>query len=534
MSRAIWGLGFAYFVAVAFAATYVAIRSYGSWPDEMWGYPQSVTLFQGGRLSESIVTFPFFGNNLPYLTGPYQGAFKSYLFWLFLILTDGNGEQHRYLNFVLFLAVGLSMAWAVRPIAGGWLSIIPLLIAISDPNNVSFMPSDMGPFLLQNLFSVLSFGFLLRAALTGNASNLICALFFASAIVGDKLTGIPIAAGLGVAALFILLRHWSAMFSLRFVVSSTLALIAPVTPFLVFFARGGLSETLGVIGTPDTLAERIGRAADELASILSGSYSFVLLMVHRVAVQFGIPHYFFAVALLALVLGSMMILDRRARPIAACIALALGSVIFAIAFASFVLVPNLGRPWNYLVFNPILYLTMATIVIGALKAVSGRRVMVATIVLLLGVNFAAAQRNVVGEIFFQSKTPGRDLSSPATRPLVEILQRLGVKRVVCLDYGPCPAIYVLTAGRIAMVDWPFVDNFDNAPLSQMVGNVNTALLLRDITGITDAAWEARLQRGTHWFRERMPFGNAATLPLGAFDDTQFTLVFLAPTIPPKR
>lgn len=185
---------------MAAAATAIAIASYAPWPDEMWGYTQGVALYRG-ETPDTMTTLRLFGHAFPMLTGEYQGAFKSYLHAAFLLATGGAASWQRWLNFGLFAAVALAMAWAIRPVARGWLAAVPALAAVCDPNYVAFVPSDMGPFLLQNLFTALAIGFMLRGAFGGETRHMIAALAFCGAIAGDKLTGIPVAAGIGAACL---------------------------------------------------------------------------------------------------------------------------------------------------------------------------------------------------------------------------------------------------------------------------------------------------------------------------------------------
>ena len=65
---------------------------------------------------------------------------------------------------------------------------------------------------------------------------------------------------------------------------------------------------------------------------------------------------------------------------------------------------------------------------------------------LLALNVAIAQANVLRMLVFQSTHRGSDIASMAIYPLIDALKARGVRTVVCMDYGPCQSIYILTAG----------------------------------------------------------------------------------------
>lgn len=510
-----------YFVAVGAASVHIAISSYAPWPDEMWGYHLSVGVYRGEPI-RNVLTFPLFGLELPYVSGNYQGAYRTYLHLAFLALTGGAAEYQRYINLVLWLATGLAMAWAIKPVARGWLCAIPLLIAVSDPNYIVFMQTDMGPFLFQNLFTALSFGFLLRAVFGGGPREIALSLFFASAIVGDKLTGMPIAGGIGVACAIVAIRRYATMLAPRWIAVFAVALIVPVIPNIVFVARAGLSAVTSA-ALPDTMAERIARTATELGHMLIGNYSYMLAAIYRADHDVGVAHYYFAVAALAVVMACAVALYRTERQAPQVRALALLIVIFAVGCVLFIQVPGLGRPWNYLVFNPLIYFGMSAIIAWAVVTATMRRVTLALLIVALPINFALAQCNVFRELAYQASHDGKELASMAVTPLIEKLRQIGARNVVCIDYGPCPSINLLTAGALPIDDYAFAPELDKAVIETSLRKPGSVLVLREISGITDPAWDARIQRGTKWFRGLKDFPSVDVRLLEKIGDTQYTL-----------
>jgi hypothetical protein len=535
-SPAVFSLALLYFVAMGAAAVHISILSYAPWPDEMWGYHMTVGVLHN-ETPRSVLTFPLFGHYLPYVSGNYQGALKLHLHLIFLALGgDAAPEYHRYINLVLLIAVGLAMAWAIRPIAPSWLAAVPLLLAVSDPEYVVFLQTDMGPFLMQNLLTALSFGFLLRVCLGAGPRQLAAALFFASAIVGDKLTGIPVAIGLGLACAGVAIARRDTLLSPRWIAVYLIVPIIPVLPNIIYIWRAGLSAVTAALKHPDTLADRLHRIAVEIESTSSGAYSYMLDAIYRVPTAIGIPHYYFAIASLTVVMVSACAFAASARRTPPASAAMLLVLIVAGAVPVFLSVEGLGRPWHFLIFNPLVYMTMAAIVAwGVCYGLSAGNTVVrhavAVCLAALVVNFGLAQYNVISLLSFQARHQGKELASLAVYPLLEKLRALGVKTAVCIDYSPCASVYILTSGAIKIADLAYSADFDKEPLDALLRKPDTVLVLREISGIENRAWDERIQKGTTWFRsdpaKRRSLPPLETLPLERVGDTQYTLLRIA-------
>jgi hypothetical protein len=530
-AKAVFAVSLIYFIAIGAASVGISIASYAPWPDEMWAYHMSVGVLYD-EAPQSVLTFPLFGHYLPYVSGNYQGAYKLYLHLLFLAIGgEAVAEYYRYINLALLVAVGLSMVWALRPIAGRWLAAIPLLLAISDPQYVTFIQTDMGPFLIQNVFTALSFGFLLRVYLGAGPRQLVAALFFASAVVSDKLTGIPVAVGLGVACLVIALRRRDTLLAPRWLAAYSIALILPILTNVIYILRAGISAVTSAMTGREAFAERVWAAIEHFAYTLSGAYSYMLATIYRAPTTIGVPHDYFAVGPLALVMAAVCTLSASARrsPQARATLLLFG--VFVVTLTAFLSVQGLTQAWHYLIFNPLVYMTMAAIVgwAACYGSLAGSRLVRRTVAIglaALALNFAIAQYNVVSLLLFQASHRGTELASTAIYPLIDKLKALGVRTVVCLDYSPCASVLVLTAGAIKVVDFAYSADFEKEPLETTLQRPNTVLLLRQIYGIEDPAWADRIQKGTRWFlgagHKSLP--PVQMLPLDRVDDTQYTIV----------
>jgi hypothetical protein len=530
-SRASIPLALLYLVTIGAVSICIAIRSYAPYSDEMWGYDLAIRVFRG-EAPQNALTFPLFGHHFPYVTGGYQGAFKSYLYLLFLAIGgEGAAEYHRWMNLALSVAVGLAMVWAIRPVAPPWVAALPLLLAVSDPNYVMFSQSDHGPFLFQNLFTALSFGFLLRVALGAGPRHLAAALFFASAVVGDKLTGIPVAVGLGIACLCVSIARRGVLLKPAWMTVYLIVLIVPVLPNIIYLWRAGLYGVTSAMGDIDPLAERIRRVRIELGYALSGSYSYMLSPSFRASMEVGISHYHFAVAALGVMMAACCTFIPEARRTGAATAALLLVISILTALAAFLGVQGLGRPWHCLIFNPLISLTMTAILAWAAcyalrsRAVLVRRAAIAAIA-LLPLNFALAQYNVFSLLSFEASHRGKELASMAIYPLVDKLKELGVKTAVCMDYSLCTSVFVFTAGAIEMVELVYSPDLDKQPLEALMRRPGTVLLLRDISGMQQRSWEEFVHRGTKSFLDsHSPLKRLLRLtPLPRVDDTQYTIV----------
>jgi hypothetical protein len=429
------------------------------------------------------------------VSGNYQGALKLYLYLAYLGLTGEAVVYQRLINAVMFLGVCASLCWALIPVVTRrWLLALLPLLAVSDPNYVIFMETDYGPFLLQNTFTALSFGFLLRAALNESPRALMLALLFASMVVADKLTGIPVAVALGITCLLVALRKWRVMLlQPRWLAGYTIVLVVPLIPTLIYILRAG--GGLSAVTVSMTSVETLGFRND----------AYMLQWIYRAPTSMGVAHYWIVFAVLA-VAAALLAVRKGGR---SAYALALLLIVFAVTALVFVLIPGLVSPWHYLIFNPLIYLGFALVVFVVVENVKARAVLAAVVVLVCA-NIAVAHSNVIRVLAFQNANEGKEFSSMAIYPLIEQLAQRGIKDVACLDYGPCSAIYILTVGRIMVHDYWFTEDLSQAKIDVPLSKPRAALILRDIEGMKDKYWEYRLRRGTWWFRSE---GQAYLPPL---------------------
>jgi hypothetical protein len=243
--------------------------------------------------------------------------------------------------------------------------------------------------------------------------------------------------------------------------------------------------------------------------------------------------YSFAVAALVLIMIVACARDVRLRRSATAYAAALLILVVAVTAVVFVLVPGLGRPWNFLIFNPVIYLAIGAVVAWAaddaltLGSDALRRVALGALA-LLALNVAIAQANVLRMLAFQSTHRGSDIASMAIYPLIDALKARGVRTVVCMDYGPCQSIYILTAGGIAIDGREFSRDFDAEPFADLLNRPGAVMLFRRVFDVKDANWAKRISAGTTWFeergRDRLPPLDIVVLP--RVDDTQYAIAAL--------
>lgn len=511
----------------------VELRDIGFSHDELWDYPAAVAALKGDSIQaqQEIVIF---GYRLPLVSGPYQGAIKSWLLMPMLALAGVSPLVLRGINCVLALLYILSLYWALRALwprqKARWLILLPFF----DPTFLLFSPMDYGPFLIQTIFIALSLGFILRALNDERNAipNMIKALFCASVVLAAKLTSLPFQISLCFVVLAFPRRVLRRLFSLQVLGLITLAVVVPLLPNMVYFFRQGFADALVMTQVdPTNILPYPWRVWQNIKA-----FFFDFLVGQRFLFSFipraSIPQFWPIgpiIGILLFLLSPLLFFLCRGQKqqLRGQMFLVLFFLLFFLIFSLF---SGLTRPWHYFVLHPVFILMSSSM---ALLLVSSQRLVIAkffciALVLLLplasGVNILFKSLSVI------SRDQGTVLTTPELSVLQEKLGELNARKVICVSYSMCYPLYVLSGGELKVIDGAFwtLTPPDKIYVEQELAEPQTVLIYR-----TEAAQTGKetyidwLNRGAKWIalQEDLHKEPYTVMQLQRRDQGSFTIVY---------
>ncbi|MCB9887539.1 MAG: hypothetical protein H6838_18760 [Planctomycetes bacterium] len=504
-------LGVVFGIGMLARSTFVQTEHVAVYHDELWNLPAAVGLLEQDRLvPEQEVRV--FGLRLPLVTGPYQGAIKSYLAAPVLALFGGAPWVLRGGNLGLAIVYLLSLFWALRAATGPRVAAAVFLLPLLDPNFLLFVPTDQGPFLLQNTLLAVAIGAVLRAYASRQRGHLLLAMVAASAALADKLTGAPCVAALMVTAAWWLwpaLRH--ELGSRRGAALAALTAL-PLLPTAIYFARNGLGPLRQMTGIESAATapylQRWWENARELVRQVGDPYMARALTETRF--DGGGLSWFVVVGLLvwgaALVLAAWPGRREPARERGLFLPLLL-----LVTFCAFTAVPGLQRPWHFLMLQPVLVLAVFASADRLLRRFAALRLLrpIAALVLVA----VAGQGAWIGLRATQHLAGNRgvNLGSTSLYDVLEFLHGRGCSRVVGLSYSIANPLYVLSMGRIEPIDAAFGDFSAAATpaLLQQLQVSGTCLVHRRCCATAQTKGEhlAWLNAGSDWAQAQLALGD---------------------------
>lgn len=437
---ALLGLGLLPTVAVYLNQT----RNFSVYHDELWNYPQAVAFLNRASWRPSY-DFQFLGEALPLLSGPYQGALKTYLLVPWLAVFGTSPWSLRGVNLLLCGVLLLTLRWALIPLVGTRWSRMALAATWFVPAMFAYGPTDQGPFLLASILAAGATGSLLRWGETAQQRWLALGVLSASLMVYDKLTALPVALAIVVPGLFLrpFRETWSRLVSWPVV----LAALVPLVPWVLFFARHGFDETLAYASGPgEPLRSRLTHWPLWLSQSLASTH-MVALPPGTPPLSLWLPYAALAGGGLVLVSGWLRLTSRTPQWRQATLsALSLG-----LAWVGFALVPGLYRPWHFFPLVPLLITALAAAVPVSVNALASRALRILPLAVLATVlthDLLQAQRAL-----WRLKEPeGSAITSPALYQLRDALYEQRASRLVCLNYSLCNPLYVLLGGKVELWD----------------------------------------------------------------------------------
>ena len=516
LSLSIIALSYAYVVQTQHIAVY---------HDELWNYPAAVALMRG----ESWLAhqeFSFFGYPVPLVSGPYQGALKS---WFLAPILGSCGTSPfvlRGVNCVLGFAYLLSLFWALKGIVYRPLALSVFALPIVDPNFLFFVPTDTGPFLLQIIFMSLAIGAFNRAYLYKDGSFLLLATAMASLTLADKLTSLPF-----VLVFFPLVAVWLWPYRGQLLTLPRLCLLflvslLPLLPHSLYFFQHGFHD-LFMMTTVD--AGSIPPFSLRLQNIISGFFEYFFegsALIHSFLAPPSVPTVRSGLAMLGAILllccpllfavvRAQMAGRTQARESWKC--LLFSPCLFVGTLLAMPLFPGLFRPWHFFVLHPAFILSTVSLLAFVMEALNVK-FQRWFLVLASGIlAFLLVQSSLVSSRFFSlaQEQQGVNLTSLALYDLADVLQSQGTKKIVCLSYSLCNPLYVLSGGQLQIVDasWGDFSNDNTENFEQWLQQPDTVLIYRHAvrTPGMQESYHEWLNRGSSWLHKQKELSDRLTM-----------------------
>ena len=438
----------------------VLIRNIGVFHDELWdAIPAAAMIRAEPRLAAQELQIG--GYPLPLVTGPYQGALKTWVLAPLMLLLGSSPALLRALN-VLFCMIYLAVLYrALLPVVDRtWASLI-FLAPLLDTNLLITAPMDMGPMLFQCIFASLTAGALFHYMSSSRLKHCWLAWFFCGCTLAQKLTSVPIVISISIAVCVLSCRHF--LRTVRetglvraagsFIVIPSILFLVPLLPHIVYFLKSGLRplQEMTSEGVQISYLTEMGHNISfwfimfggvDWYQRITGISGFDMVAISPLAV--------FGVAAMA-VSTWFCLLSRKerrvCRPPLACISLAV------LSFSLFPCFRGLHRPWHFYPLAP-LFLCCCVVCtkhcVSFLAAKSPRFATAIKVVLIVGLAACIIQGAFHGtRILRRIEThKGVCISSPSIMDLYRSIVALRLKTVYTFNYSLAYPIYVLSNGKI--------------------------------------------------------------------------------------
>lgn len=485
----------------------VQVSGYAVYHDELWNHPAAVSLLAGKSWREGYEV-TVFGLSLPLVSGPYQGSLKTYLLAPLLAVFGTSPAVLRGIHCALGLLYLAALFWALRAVVARRAAALVFLLPLADPNLTMFVPTDHGPFLVQNTLLAIALGAILRLAGQPQLRWVLLALGSTSLALADKLTGVPMVAVLGIATLTLgarILGRRPGRWAL-----AALVTVVPLMPHGAYFATTGLAELEANVGSgmarQPPYPTRIRQAFTQWAGFIASGAA----MPKAMTADEPSPHrpVLVPLALLLASLGAVSVLRRtEARKEAAVAALCL-----ALGFAAFAAVPGLNHRWHYFVLHPPLVIAAFAGFAALTRLAShGRRwspTLRKAAALLLAAAAAWEAQRTLELLRYLAERQGAHMYSPGLYAVHREVAARQPQRLVCLNYSLCNPLYVLLAGRVEVVDltWAELSEGTEEYARHLLSSPGSVMVYRQVTGAAGPRQQVYfdwLNRTSGWLLPRL-------------------------------
>jgi hypothetical protein len=446
----------------------VLSRNIGFYWDEIWDYVPSVAMIRGDSLyfHQEI---SLFHHPVPLVTGPYQGALKTWVVAPLLKLFGGSPHFILTLNVLFALVYMLALYWALLPVIGRWAWVVfawPCL----DTNFLLFAPMDFGPSLFQCIFISLAMGALFRYLVDRDMAYYRLIWFFTGCTLAQKLTALPVVISLmSITIAFAGRSFWKSIDRHRwrrtlmsYAITPALMFLIPMIPHLVYFARSGFADLFAMT------AEGVRRP---YFSSLADNFKYYHTIfdgvdwAHRITLDYSAPIetspiLFFCV--FALVVVSLIIYFASGRDKKNSIHAVTSFGLIVLGFLIYPLFGGLGRPWHYFILTPIFACCLILSTAACLSYLESRWPKFAAhfrsiFALCLALGIAAGAAHGLKVLHYIENKKGSCFTSPAINDVYRALRAANIRMVYGVNYSIAYPIYVLSKGTISVEEMAWTD-----------------------------------------------------------------------------
>lgn len=443
-------------------------RNMGFFHDELWDMIPAVGMIKADSIAERQEV-KIFGYPLPLVTGPYQGALKTWVSAPLLMLVGTSPRMILTLNVFFSMIYLLALYWAVIPAIGRKWAWLVFVSPFFDTNFLLTGPMDMGPSLFQDIFISLTMGALFRNLSDFQWKYYWLTCFFSGCVLAQKLTSIPIVVSFIVITAVLSYPSLSGLaksHGIKSALKSAVAIPAllfflPLLPHLIYFYNAGLGPLLTM--TADGVRGPYFATLSQDSSFLRDMFSGVDWYQRTTLDSIPAPSPPILAVLSLVVMPVSLILYLASNRAGKCGRSAV--VGFALTICAFLLYPafrGLTRPWHFYILTPLWVGSCIIATIHCLSFCVDRFRKYAAFVSLLfaaglaaGVIWGAADGVRILRRIERHK--GVCMTSPALNDAYGMIKAGNIKMIYAVNYSLAYPIYVLSEGAIRVEDLAWTD-----------------------------------------------------------------------------
>jgi len=455
-------------------------RSIGfSW-DEIWDYVPSVGLIQGDSLA-GTQEISVLGHTVPLVSGPYQGALKTWVSAPVINLFGTSTRFIRTLNVLYGMIYLLALYWALLPVVGKRWAWVVFMSPLLDTNFLLFAPMDYGPSLFQFIFISLALGALFRYLVKFELRYYRLVWFFTGCVLAQKLTAIPIAVAIILITMAFAIRFlWKSEDSIRLssliksygIIPSLLFLI-PMIPHLLYFYLSGFENLLTM--TADGVRDPYFAAL--LSNVINFSTMFDGTRWYQQITLEGLercPPVLFISGLVTMLVSVAVCFKYGCRKKLSMPAIATTGLFF-LGFLLFPVFGGLNRPWHFFILTPLFACGFIISIAVLLTCVENRWKNLAVwfrggIVVCLVSGAGISATHGFGILQKIENKKGVCITSPAITDVYENLRAANITKIFGINYAIAYPVYVLSKGSIRADELAWTD-LTNEKIDEMLDRV---------------------------------------------------------------
>lgn len=455
-------------------------RSIGfSW-DEIWDYVPSVGLIQGDSLA-GTQEITILGHIVPLVSGPYQGALKTWVAAPIINLFGTSPQFIRTLNVLFGMTYLLALYWALLPVVGKRWAWVVFMSPLLDTNFLLFAPMDYGPSLFQFVFISLALGALFRYLVNFELKYYRLVWFFTGCLLAQKLTAIPIAVAIIFITMAFTIRflwksagqiRWPSIIKSYGIIPSLLFLI-PMVPHLIYFYLAGFANLFSMTadGVRDPYFAALLSNVISISTMFDGTRWYQHIALEALE---RFPPVLFISGLATMLASVAVCLTFGCRKELRLPAFA-STGLFFLAFLLFPVFAGLNRPWHFFILTPLFacgfiisIAVLLTCFENRWKSFAAWFRWVIVVCLVSGAAISVAHGFEVLQKIENRK--GVCITSPAITDVYENLRATDTRKIYGINYAIAYPVYVLSKGSIRADELAWTD-LSKEKIDEMLGTV---------------------------------------------------------------